>query len=112
MEDEFLNEFRKKFTKKSSKEQEETQSTEQNNATNNNDERNKEIANNTTIPQISILFIYFLSFFSGTFMTTSVPLPTSLFISMLPPLASIISFAIGRPSPVPPISLERALSTR
>ena len=42
---------------------------------------------------------------------TSVPCPTTLFISILPPFLSNISFAIESPSPVPPISLVRALST-
>lgn len=50
--------------------------------------------------------------FVGILITTSVPCPTTLFISMLPPFLSKISFAIDSPNPVPPISLVRALSTR
>ena len=50
-------------------------------------------------------------YFVGIFITTAVPSPTTLFISILPPFLSNISFAIERPNPVAHISLVRALST-
>ena len=58
-----------------------------------------------TVPLISVYC------FVGILTTTSVPCPTTLFISIFPPFLSKISFAIERPKPVPPISLVRALST-
>ena len=49
---------------------------------------------------VSTVFIVFYCFV-GILITTSVPSPTLLFISMLPPFLSKISLAIESPKPVP-----------
>src|SRR5690606_20307377 len=49
---------------------------------------------------------------SGSLTVTVVPLPTSESMAMTPPCARTISRAMERPSPVPPMLRERALSTR
>lgn len=56
-------------------------------------------------------FFYFLGI--GIDIDTSVPLLSSLVMTILPwNTFSIVCFAMASPKPVPPLSLERALSTR
>lgn len=49
---------------------------------------------------------------AGSVKRTVVPCPTSLSIASSPPWASTRCLTMARPSPVPPSSRERALSTR
>src|SRR5699024_6727499 len=46
------------------------------------------------------------------FDNTLVPFPSLLCTSILPPWDSTISFVIAKPSPAPPLCLERDFSTR
>ena len=48
----------------------------------------------------------------GSFITTSVPAPLALLIFISPPCSFTIRSTMDRPSPVPPVPRERALSTR
>ena len=51
-------------------------------------------------------------FSCGNTMRKILPFPSSLSTSMRPPFASTAQRAIERPSPSPPVSLDRPLSTR
>jgi len=53
-----------------------------------------------------------VSFMAGNNKDTIVPFPSRLSISIRPPCAAMRCLTMDNPSPVPPISLDRVLSTR
>lgn len=65
-----------------------------------------------TSPQFSQKSYMFSTIISGNSTRISVPFPTSLSMVIFAPCWETICFTIASPRPVPPVALERLLSTR